>query len=95
MFQAIFELYSGEEDVVADLKMIKEVLVPHIIYSSLLILLSKNENGTRNCPPKRSQKAVLQMLILQCKMCARLAQLVRFLTANQKVPGSIPGLVEV
>ena len=26
--------------------------------------------------------------------CARLAQLVRSLTANQKVPGSIPGLVE-
>ena len=27
-------------------------------------------------------------------VCARLAQLVRSLTANQKVPGSIPGLVE-
>ena len=27
-------------------------------------------------------------------LCARLAQLVRSLTANQKVPGSIPGLVE-
>ena len=26
--------------------------------------------------------------------CARLAQLVRSLTANQTVPGSIPGLVE-
>ena len=28
------------------------------------------------------------------KVCARLAQLVRSLTANQEVPGSIPGLVE-
>ena len=27
-------------------------------------------------------------------MCARLTHLARFLTANQKVPGSIPGLVE-
>ena len=27
-------------------------------------------------------------------VCARLAQLVRSLTANQKVPGSILGLVE-
>ena len=27
-------------------------------------------------------------------VCARLAQLVRSLTANEKVPGSIPGLVE-
>ena len=27
-------------------------------------------------------------------VCARLAQLVRSLTANQKVPGSIPGLVK-
>ena len=27
-------------------------------------------------------------------VCARLAQLVRYLTANQEVPGSIPGLVE-
>ena len=28
-------------------------------------------------------------------VCARLAQLVRSLTANQKVPGSTPGLVKV
>ena len=28
------------------------------------------------------------------RVCARLAQLVRSLTANQEVPGSIPGLVE-
>ena len=28
------------------------------------------------------------------RVCARLAQLVRSLTSNQKVPGSIPGLVE-
>ena len=27
-------------------------------------------------------------------VCARLVQLVRSLTANQEVPGSIPGLVE-
>ena len=27
-------------------------------------------------------------------VCVRLAQLVRYLTANQKIPGSIPRLVE-
>ena len=35
-------------------------------------------------------KAIFPFLFV----CARLAQLIRSLTANQEVPGSIPGLVE-
>ena len=37
---------------------------------------------------------VFNYSLRETKVCARLAQLVRSLTANQKVPGSIPGLVE-
>ena len=33
-------------------------------------------------------------LLVRVPVCTRLAQLVRSLTANQKVPGSIPGLVK-
>ena len=36
----------------------------------------------------------IQENFVQVEVCARLAQLVRSLTANQEVPGSSPGLVE-
>ena len=36
----------------------------------------------------------VRIISLPKQKCARLAQLVRSLTANQEVPGSIPGLVE-
>ena len=42
----------------------------------------------------QSNLSALQRALLLFKPCARLAQLVRSLTANQEVPGSIPGLVE-
>ena len=39
-------------------------------------------------------KGAFGMNVTLMDMCARLAQLVRSLTANQEVPGSSPGLVE-
>ena len=46
---------------------------------------------------KRKRKAcsfVFQTAFSFYCVCARLAQLVRSLTANPEVPGSVPGLVE-
>ena len=48
----------------------------------------------RVVPPGLSHLNWPEPVFFSSAVCARLAQLVRSLTANQKVPGSIPGLVE-
>ena len=56
-----------------------------LFYTTCRVVIETENSVGIEAPRSKSQIIIL---------CARLAQLVRSLTANQKVPGSIPGLVE-
>ena len=72
-----------------------EVSKPNMIHQADLLFLPHDSIG------RKTYKYALVVVDIFTRykdaeplVCARLAQLVRSLTANQKVPGSIPGLVE-
>ena len=58
-------------------------------YYKYLYLQTNKANGH-----SKGFRSKLEQITLIINVCARLVQLLRSLTANQKVPGSIPGLVE-
>ena len=73
------------------IKQNQTVIMPHIKGP---LSLSNPLPNVNNSPTLRPNQVNLQIKLPTESACAMLAQLVRSLTANQKVPGSIPCLVE-
>ena len=76
------------------IKQNQTVMLPHI--QEPLILSNSPPNVNRFPHPRAKLRLIchMQIKLPTESVCARLAQLVRSLTVNQKVPGSIPRLVE-
>ena len=76
------------------IKQNKTVIMPHI--QGTLILSNPLPNVNKFPHPRAKLRLIchMQITLPTESVCARLAQLVRSMTAIQKVPGSIPRLIE-
>ena len=76
------------------IKQNQTMIMPHI--QGPLILSNPLPNKNKFPHPRAKLRLIchMQVKLPTESVCARLAQLVRSLTAKQKVPGSIPRLVE-